>query len=348
MHTATKLARRLVLFGFVCLALWSRPAGAWDYEGHRVINQLALASLPTNFPAFALTPVAQERIAFLSGEPDRWRNVQDLAVRHCNGPDHYIDLEELAVYGIKPGDLTPFRYDFEAKLALVRAGAPDKFAPPEAARNEDHTRELVGLLPWSLTESYGRLKAAFAYLRALQEHGGTPAEIENARENIIFFMGLMGHYAGDATQPLHTTIHHHGWVGANPHGYATNTSVHQWIDGGYLAKSGGLDAAKLRGQVRPARTLADGGKGLEVFGWIVPFLVEQNKLVEPLYQLDKAGKLNADPVAPEGRKFLETQLIAGGQLLGDLWLSAWQNAPEDRFLKSRLAERAAAVPPAGK
>ena len=50
------------------------PSFAWDYEGHRVVNHAALASLPTNFPAFVLAPEARERIAFLSGEPDRWRN----------------------------------------------------------------------------------------------------------------------------------------------------------------------------------------------------------------------------------------------------------------------------------
>ena len=31
-------------------------AAAWDYEGHHAVNELALASLPTNFPAFVLTP----------------------------------------------------------------------------------------------------------------------------------------------------------------------------------------------------------------------------------------------------------------------------------------------------
>ena len=348
MHHAIPIARHLVLLGLALAALGSQPARAWDYEGHRVINQLALAALPTNVPAFAHSPGAQERIAFLSGEPDRWRNVPDLAVRHGNGPDHYLDLEELAGYGLKPADLTPFRYDFEAKLALVRAAVPEKFVAPDPARNEDHTRQLVGLLPWTLAEYYGKLKAAFAYLRALQENGGTPAEIQNAQENVLYLMGVMGHFAGDATQPLHLTLHHHGWVGANPKGYATNTSIHQWIDGGYFAKTGGLDAARLKGRIHPAHVRPDSGKGLEIFGWIVPFLVEQHKLVEPLYQLDKAGKLNVEPGAPEGRAFLETQLVAGGQLLGDLWLSAWQHAPEDKFLKSRLAERAAAPPAAGK
>jgi hypothetical protein len=33
------------------------------------------------------------------------------------------------------------------------------------------------------------------------------------------------------------------------------------------------------------------------------------------------------------------QLVAGGQMLGDLWLTAWQHAPPDVFLQGALARR---------
>src|SRR2546427_12466589 len=84
---------------FAFLALGAISALAWDYEGHRIVNQLALASLPTNFPSFVRAADTAERVAFLSGEPDRWRNTPDLPLKHFNGPDHYIDLEQLSLYG---------------------------------------------------------------------------------------------------------------------------------------------------------------------------------------------------------------------------------------------------------
>ena len=328
---------------FLCLLLASARLFAWDYDAHRAVNLLALSTLPTNFPAFAFTPEARERIAFLAGELDRWRNVKDFATSHTTGPDHYFDMEELAHYGLQPADLTPFRYDFVARLALARAAAPDKFPPPDPAKNEDHTRELPGLLPWALSEHYGRLKSSFAYLRALQENGGTPEEILNAERNVTYTMGTMGHLAGDSAQPLHTTVHHHGWVGANPKGYTTNTSFHQWIDGGFLAQTGGVDATRLTPRLRPAQTLADSARGAEAFRAAVEFLAAQNRQVEPLYQLEKKGALQPGPGSAEGRALLETQLLAGAQLLGDLWLSAWKHAPEDKFLKARLLERKAAA-----
>jgi hypothetical protein len=322
---------------------------AWDYEAHSAINQLALSSLPADFPAFVRTPSAQERIAFLSGEPDRWRNTPDLALRHGNGPDHYFDLDNLAAYDLKPEQLPLFRYDFVAALALFRAAHLARFTPPSPARNEDHTRELPGLLPWALAEQYGKLKSAFAYLRALQA-GGTADEIQNAQDNVIYLMGVMGHLAGDASQPLHTTVHHHGWVGTNPRGYTTNGTIHEWIDGGFFGKTGGLDLTQLRSGLRPAQALKEGGQGVEVFEAIVTCLATQNRLVEPLYQLDRDGKLKADsPERAQGRAFLENQLRTGAALLADLWLSAWRHAPEDRYLKGKLAERkGASAPPAAR
>ena len=108
-------------FAAVLLAL---PVHAWDYEGHRAVNLLAFAALPTNFPAFALTAEAKERVAFLSGEPDRWRNMgdgrkpwNDVVLSHFSGPDHYLDLEQLTDVGLNPLDVPIFRYDFTVQLA---------------------------------------------------------------------------------------------------------------------------------------------------------------------------------------------------------------------------------------
>jgi len=47
------------------LGVLALKVGAWDYEGHHVINELALASLPADFGGFKLTPALKHRIAFL-------------------------------------------------------------------------------------------------------------------------------------------------------------------------------------------------------------------------------------------------------------------------------------------
>jgi hypothetical protein len=333
----------LVLGILTLVHLGGRSALAWDYTYHRLINQAALASLPTNFPAFVHTPAAIERIGFLAGEPDRWRNVRDLSFSHCTGPDHYLDVEELAVYGLKPESLPVFRYDFAAELIGFRKAHPDKCPPINDAKNADHTRELIGFVPWAIAENYGKLKSSFAYLKAFEQDGGTPEEIANAQENVIYVMGTMGHYVADAGQPLHTTIHHHGWVGPNPHGYTTNASFHSWIDSGYLNKAGGLKLGALEAKLHPAQLVSLDGRTArpeEMFQAAMLYVISVNQQVEPLYQMEKAGQLSGEgEKGLEGKAFLESQMAKAAQWLADLWYSAWQQAPPDTFLKAQLARR---------
>lgn len=324
---------------------------AWDYEGHHAVNQLALASLPTNFPAFALTPEARTRIAFLAGEPDRWRNVTStrngtgLALGHCSGPDHYLDIEDLKHFDLKPETLPPFRYVFVAEIALARAAHPERFPAIDPAKNSDHTRELCGFLPWAINENFEKLQSGFATLAALETHGGTADEIANAKQNIIYVMGVMGHFVGDAAQPLHTTMYHHGWTtNDNPKHFSTSFKIHSWIDGDFFKKTGGVDAARLSPQIVTAQKLAVAAEPEGVFRAAVNFTVANNQLVEPLYQLDKDGKLsNKGDAGAAGRVFLESQMLKSAQLLGSIWLTAWLTAPEDTFLEKQLADRAAAA-----
>jgi hypothetical protein len=338
-----------ILFRGCCalIILVATSVGGWDYEGHSMIAQLALASLPANFPAFVLAPAQRERIAFLAGEPDRWRNNNDLTLRHANGPDHYIDLEELKNCDMTPEQLPPLRYTFVAQFAQARAAHPERFEPINTNSDQDQTRELTGFLPWTIVEYADKLQSCFSYLKTFERAGGTPAEIANAQANVIYIMGVMAHYVGDGSQPLHTTIYFNGWVGDNPHGYTTSHGFHSLIDGGYFRKTGEPKLESLVGKIHPAERVGEPGRPDGLFRAVVAYLVEQNKLVEPLYQLEKDGKLTGDgEKGLAGRPFLEDQLVKGGQMLGNIWLTAWQQAPEDRFLRAQLEQRRGETPAA--
>ncbi|HTH46560.1 MAG TPA: hypothetical protein VMB21_03530 [Candidatus Limnocylindria bacterium] len=324
------------------LLLTMLRAGAWDYELHRLVNEIALASLPTNFPAFVREPAAHERVAFLAGEPDRWRNVPDVALRHINAPEHFLDLEDLTPYGLTPTNLSALRYEFVAQLAVIRAQDPSKFPGADPAKDTDRNRWLPGLLPWRITEDYAKLKSVFSYLKTFEQHGGTPEEIANAQADAIYVMGVMGHFVGDAAQPLHTTHNYNGWTMANPHGYTTNRTFHGWIDGGYIRKVG-LERGPVFAQVRPAKSAWDRVPGVahdSVFPVAMAFLNEQFGEMEKTYQMEKDGRLSGNgEKGLEGRAFIQQQVLRGGQMLGDLWLTAWESAPVDTYLRSQLAQR---------
>lgn len=331
-------------FLLVLFALCAPMLRAWDYDGHRIVNQLALRSLPPDFPAFVREPATAERIAFLAGEPDRWRNVPDLPLRQYNGLDHYFDLEQVPAAGLDLATLPSFRYDFAVQFAAGRAAHPEKFPPIDPARNSDHSREWCGFLPWAMTEQYGKLRAAFSYLRVFEELG-TPAEIASARASIAYQMGVMGHYVGDTAQPLHTTVHHNGWTGPNPAGYTTWSGFHSWIDGGFIEKSGLKPAELATGlSVPPPLSLAPRSDGRDpVFVAMLDFVIASNKLVEPLYQLEKAGKLGngGQPIAADARVFIGGRLRTGGEMLARIWVTAWSSAVPDTFLRAALLKRQA-------
>jgi hypothetical protein len=50
----------------------------------------------------------------------------------------------------------------------------------------------------------------------------------------------------------------------------------------------------------------------------------------------------------EGKVFLEGQLVKAGQILGDIWYTAWLEAPEDTYLEKALEARAAKTGAGGK
>ncbi len=333
--------KRFALRG-VCALILAARALAWDYEGHRLVNELALASLPERFPAFVREPANAERIAFLGGEADRWRNTSEPGLRHMNNPDHFLDLEDLDPLGLNASNVSAFRFEFVAQVALARAKDPSRFPPTDPRTDQDRIKWLPGFLPWRITEDYGRLKSAFSYLRTFEKFGGTPEEIANARENVVYLMGIMGHFVGDAVQPLHVTRNYNGWVQANPSGYTTNRTFHSWIDGGYLKKVG-LDRPALLTGVAPAMPVWERSPGANrdnLFPLALGFVVSQAPQVERLYRMEKDGELSGEGERGlVGREVLRRQLQGGGQMLGDIWLTAWETAPVDGYLRGQLVLR---------
>ncbi len=337
------LLRRYIFSAVVGAGLLAPARGllAWGYDGHRIVNQVALAALPKDFPAFVREPANAERIGFLAGEPDRWRNTTDLPLKHRE-PDHQIDLEDLTAAGLSPASLTEFRQVFAAQMAAARAAHPEKFAPADPIKNKDHTAEQTGFIPWTITEYYGRLRSAFTYLRTFEELG-TPAEIANAQANIVYLMGILGHFVGDGAQPLHTTIHYNGWAGENPRAFTTWKGFHSHIDAGFIEKTG-ITFQGLNSRIKPATALSlppqpDGRDAM--FVTVMNYLLATHERLEPLYELDKANKFRAEepPGSLEGRAFIEGQLLSGGQMLAAIWMTAWQNAQPDTYLRTQLLKR---------
>jgi hypothetical protein len=275
----------------VCAALQPPAARAWGNEGHRLINRLGASTLPAAVPGFLRTEAAANEIEYLGPEPDRWRSAAEPELSAAQAPEHFIDLEPADALGPLPHR----RLDFEAKV-FAAGQRPEK----------------IGLQPWEATEVWQRLKAALREYRSLAAAKQDTRAVEQAA---IFYAGWLGHYVGDGSQPLHTTMQYNGWTGPNPNGYTTGHRIHWQFEGPFVA------ANEHESEVRAKMTQLKAIEG-DMFDSYVAYLRHTATYVEKVYQLEKAGGFVGAGTA-ESREFTAERLAAGASMLRDMIYTAW-------------------------
>lgn len=315
MRTAAK-----VLFSAFITACFAFPALGWDAYGHRLITTLAVESM-TGAPEWLKGDENIRKVADGAVVPDRWRSTKINQLTHLNNPEHYIDVEDLAPYGLSLKTLPTLRYEYVKAMVLAkeRAGPGFKGRPVNPARDTAKTDELPGFLPYGIVEQYAKVQSAFLVVRVLEKLNDPRRahQLQLAKENAIYNMGVLSHYVGDGAQPLHMTKHHHGWIGENPKGYTTDRGIHSYIDGKVI----NLHQIKAS-DVRP---LVDGKVQVEARApWedVLNYLQTSFAEVEPLYELQKTGELDKSG----GKQFIEKRLASGASMLAALYRGAWESA----------------------
>lgn len=298
----------------VLAAALSAPAAsalAWGASGHRVVGVVAASSLPADVPAFLRTPTAVAAIGEYAREPDRWKGSGKI---HDTDRDsaHFLDIDDQGrMYGgpmFTVATLPPTRADYETALRAVGQDA-----------------WKAGYLPYAIIDGYQQLVKDFTYWRILTavvkiEKDATrlayyKADLKRREELLLRDLGVWAHYVGDASQPLHLSVHYNGWGDyPNPNGYTNSRQIHSQFEGP-LAKAVG-DQASIQALV-PAYRACDCSIETRVVG----YLTETWKQTEPLYQLEKAGALVATD--PRGKAFVQTRIAAGATALRDLVVDAW-------------------------
>ncbi len=283
------LVATIIVFSGV--AIHPQAARAWGNEGHRMINRLAATNLPADTPAFLRTPAAIAEIEYLGPEPDRWRSHEESELSAAQAPEHFIDLEPADALGPLPHR----RLDFEASV-FASGQRPEK----------------IGLQPWEATEVWERLKAA---LREYRSEAAAGQDTHSVEQVAVFYAGWLGHYVGDASQPLHTTIEYNGWVGPNPHGYTTAHQIHWKFEGPFVGVN--LHASDIQAKMTPLSVIQG-----DIFVSYVAYLRSSATYVEKVYQLEKAGGFTGAG-SDESREFTAARLAAGASMLRDMLYAAW-------------------------
>lgn len=280
----------------LCAVLGTPAAHAWGNEGHKIVNLLAAQNLPADLPAFLRSQAAVAEIEYLGPEPDRWRSRAEPELVAAQAPEHYINLE----MADKLAPLPHKRFDYLAK-AYAAGMKPDQ----------------IGLQPWQTEEVWERLKATLREYRAMTAAHEDTTEVE---KTALFYAGWLGHYVGDGSQPLHTTVQYNGWTGPNPHGYTTEHTIHWRFEGPFVGAN--IHAEQVQPFMTPVHVLQG-----DIFDDYMAYLRDTNKYVETVYQLDKAGGFTGAGTA-ESRKFTEERLAAGASMLRDMIYTAWVDSAQ--------------------
>ncbi len=281
---------------------------AWGSTGHRLIGKAAVKMLPAELPGFLKTPEAIDAIGEGAREPDRWRGSGKV---HDSDRDaaHFLDVDDdqKIFGGPLLSNLPATRTDFDTEVRKV-----------------GYTVQKTGYLPYAIIDGWQQLTKDFTYYRI--ETAAVARERDPVRKAwlaqdlrqrealTIRDLGVWAHYVGDASQPMHLSVHYNGWGPyPNPHGY-TNEHVHGPFEGAFVRSN--VDELAVLVAMPSPNTCAD---PIEVC--TARYLTATWATVEPFYALEQAGGFK--PGDPRGKAFAVERVAAGAAALRDLVVMAW-------------------------
>lgn len=286
MRTATTL----LLFAALSLNVL-----AWGLKGHQMVNRGAVDASQDKLPRFFLT--GSNQLIYNAFEPDRWKEEGPTPLNKALSPDHFLDLE---LWGTI--DSLPL----------------DRFQFMEALKKKNLELERVGYLPYAILEYQGRLTNAFRRWRNAKD----AQEREAARNNAIHYAGVMGHFVGDSTMPMHMSIHFNGWADGspNPRNFTKDRTFHARYEGASVDR--GISYERVRPLIVPPQRLTN------LFTSVKQHLQTTFGQLVTVYEMEQQGEFNPDRLQPAGQKIITEQLARASTMLASLWLTAWLDSAE--------------------
>ena len=302
---------RLLLSISLAAGLTAPAALAWGPDGHRMIGELAMKSLPADLPAFLHTADAANEVGYLAPEPDRERGAGE-SFESEYSPGHFIDVSDdmTILRGPALKSLPTTREEYDTKL---RAAGSDQYK--------------AGYLPYSIVEGFEKLSKDLAYWRvdvAGEKLAKSAAERawyavdRTEREKIALHdLGMWSHFVGDGSMPLHASVHYSGWGDfPNPEGF-TQEHVHVPWENQYVHDN--IAEADVAAAMPAYRDCA-----CSIFARVADYLTAAHDKVLPFYRDEKIGAF-AKPT-PEGKAFTAAQIALGAAELRDLIVDAWRDS----------------------
>lgn len=282
----------------------------WGATGHEIVSGVGAELLPEELPSFVRTQEAIADIAVFGREPDRSKGTGDPHDKERDA-GHFVSIDDAGlVAGLLPLDALPATR--EAYDSALRAGGKA-------------TQYSAGYLPLAIVDGWQQLVKDFAYWRAATVGARTaidPADRawfeadRQRRERLtIRDLGVWSHFVGDASQPMHVSIHFDGWGPFdNPRGFSTRRGLHAQFEGAFVRAN--IERARVKAAAAPYRacscSIQDRSRAL---------IQASHAAVEPLYELDLKSAFTDGNEA--GIEFVTARLASSAAMLRDMIVDAW-------------------------
>jgi hypothetical protein len=297
-----------VVLAFALLSVPS-PGAAWGSLGHRLVAGVGAEHLPAFVPAFVRSPDAVAEIMALGPEADRLKGTSKMWDED-EDHGHFVDIgDDGKVAGVI--DLTQLPPSREAYDTALRAANTDQYK--------------MGYLPYVIIDGYSQVVMDFAYWRADsigEKSAATDADKayfaadRRLRETLtVRDIGYWSHFVGDASQPLHISVHYNGWGKfPNPKNYSDSRTIHARFESA-LVNAVATDAS-VSAKLRP---YAPSTQPIETR--VATYLQESLAGVPRVYELEAGGAIDAH--TPAATEFVNVRLAAGAAMLRDLIADAY-------------------------
>lgn len=264
---------RRIALATLAILLAWAPAFAWDSLTHREIAYLAIRALPPSSLKDLFLANAR-RLQYFAVQPDVIR------AKYGEKPEkirHYIDLE---LYGPQPFDV----------LVPDRAAMIKRFGEPTLLR--------AGTLPWTIVDFSDAFEREWS---------------RGDCNELLRLAGFLAHYVGDASQPLHSSVHYDGYEG--------DRGVHARIE-----RAADYDIRQVSRSAEPQIHLVEVDS---VWQTIIGEIRDSNSHIQELLQDDRAARQSSDYDAAfmsRAQPMIAAQIARAASVLASIWLYEWKQA----------------------
>jgi hypothetical protein len=304
---------KTIVIAALLIAVPPASALAWGGTGHRMIGELAIKNLPATLPAFLRTPQARAQIGLMAQEPDISRGAGQPHDGDSD-PGHFVDVADdgTILGGPTLATLPAMRRDYDTAL--------------RAANTNEY---VAGFLPYNIMGGWQQLVKDFALLRrdmAAQKYARkfrmtAQEQAAFARQRAVRELltlrdlGVWAHYIGDASQPMHVSVHYDGWGDfPNPNGYPTAKGLHAKFEADFV--NANIIDADVAARIKPYRPC-----DCTIQRWTQDYLSASLAQLIPMFDLAKQGAF--DTATPQAKAFTAERLAVAATMLRDMVADAW-------------------------